>query len=104
MTHSFSGNQLDRAAIRRLNPSWIEQRWQDEASRFVWFAGDRPLINIADNGGTLDIRWDRDTGNGAALDEAVFLGLDADGHATFGVPLTLNGDGEPAGPCRTMRS
>ena len=93
--HTYSGSQLDRAAIRRLDPDWLEERWEREDTHFIQFAGERPFVRIDADAGTLDVQWperlDRDVG----LDQAVFLGIDRQDRALFGLAARIDGEGAP---------
>lgn len=85
----FSGFPLDPADHRRSDAGWLGERLADPASRFVVYAGDRPLMNVA---GTLrpavkcaeDIAAFAD-GDWRDLDR-VFIGLEGD-QAWFAIAL-----------------
>jgi len=95
MVHSFAGNRLDRAAQKRLDDGWLAAKWNDTASRYVCFAGERPLVRI---GADPTIVWDTRFDTDLKLEDAIFLGLDDDGQAIFGVALAIDDDGAPKSP------
>lgn len=93
--HTYSGNQLDRAALRRLDQEWLKERWDREDTCFIQFAGERPLVQISADAGSLAVRWPRKFCKRAALDNAILLGVDADDRAIFGLDVGVTEDGEP---------
>ncbi len=90
-THAFTGNPLDRAAVRRRDPVWLDERLADPTSRFVLVHHLRPLLSEAGHG--LRIHWIRSTdGSGPFAAEglresAVLLGVDAEGTAHFALSV-----------------
>ena len=92
MVHSFAGNQLDRAAQKRLDDGWLASQWNDGASRYICFAGERPLVRI---GADPSIVWDSRFDGDLMQENAVFLGLDDDRRAIFAVTLATDEEGTP---------
>jgi NAD+ diphosphatase len=68
----FCGGSLDRAAAFRSDPDWIAARRTEPTARLVRLNGDK--TRIAANSLHYETTID---------DEAIFLGLDARGHALF---------------------
>jgi NAD+ diphosphatase len=83
---AFSGSPLDRAAIERRDPVWIEDRASDPAARFLPLCALEPLVKL---GETRALAWAR-----AELfddldprPEPMLLGID-DGVAHFAVDVS----------------
>lgn len=97
--HTYSGNLLDRAALRRLDEAWLNERWDRDDTCFIQFAGERPLVQIDVEAGSLSVRWARRFSADASLDQAILLGVDDGDRAIFGFDVGLTEDGEPK--CQT---
>ena len=95
MIHSFAGNQLDRAAQKRLDDGWLAAKWDDPESRYICFARERPLVRV---GTDPTIVWDKRFDADLKLEDAIFLGLDDAGRAIFGVALDTDDEGTPKSP------
>lgn len=93
--HSFSGNGLDRAANKRLDEAWLQAHWDNSDSRYVCFAADRPMVLIGAEGDAPQIYLEHRADPDAELSDAVFLGLDDTGRASFAIALALDDDGVP---------
>ena len=93
MMHTYSGNELDRAAIRRLDDDWLKAYWEREDTRFVCFAAERPMVNVG--GERPEILWPGRPEPDARREDAIFLGLDGAERAVFGIALALDDEGEP---------
>ena len=94
MVHTYSGSELNRAAIRRLDDDWLKSCWDSADAQFVCFAAERPMVNVAGANGP-EIRWPAKPDPDARLEDAIFLGLDDEEHAVFGISLALDDEGEP---------
>ncbi|MFI7431815.1 NAD(+) diphosphatase [Micromonospora sp. NPDC049836] len=88
---AYGGGWLDRAAALRADPGWISARLADRESVLLPFWQDRCLVSAE----RAPVRLPTVDAAGllAAVDEPVFLGLDA-GRAVFAVDLS--GHPEPA--------
>ena len=82
-TLGYAYSQLNRLAVERVNPSWVEQRFADPASQFVCFCGDRPVIDVS----APDLKISRFTRQQASElgcnGEPVLLGMEDAGDTLF---------------------
>ena len=76
-TLTLSRAVVDRAAERRADPAWLEQRLADPRSRLMRVSGG--MARMRASGGALDLV----APSGARSGEVVFLGVDADDVAYF---------------------
>ena len=94
--NTFSGSPLDRAGARRTDERWVSATLADPSSRAVVVTSDGVLVTSGDDGEPRLARVPP-----AALPdtaEAVLLGLDDEGAATFAVDgEALDAAGLPAG-------
>lgn len=93
--HSFSGNALDRAAIKRVDQAWLKSHWDNPATSYVCFAAERPLVRIGAEGAQPQIRLEQRFDADVKLEDTVFLGLDDAGQASFAISLALDDEGLP---------
>ena len=84
-TLGFAYSKLDRSAVERVDPSWVDQRLEDPASRFFCFCGDRPVIDVS----ACDLqvaRFTRQQATDLGCDgEPVLLGVEEAGDTLFAV-------------------
>lgn len=71
---TFSGNPLDRAADKRDDRQWLEERLRDPRTRLYVFNEGKPLVREA-----------RLVSADAADSSSLFLGVDRDGVAAFAI-------------------
>lgn len=93
--HSFSGNALDRAAIKRTDHDWLQAHWENAGNSYVYFAADRPMVRIGADGDRPQIRHPQRLDCDVKLEDTVFLGLDEAGRPSFAVSLALDEEGQP---------
>lgn len=94
-SHAFAGNALDRADAKRRDAAWLSASLVNTKTRFVQFAGERPLVHFDDNGKNACILSDAPPHESAVLSEAVFMGIDDSHRAVFAVSLTTDEESLP---------
>lgn len=74
---AFSGNPLDRAAIRRRNADWVRAQWERPETRFLPFWRNDPLVRRGDD---RRLAWTTNALLEAVGDETqpILLGLDGE--------------------------
>ena len=83
----FIDAPTNRAAGLRTNNKWLQARLNDQSSRFVIFAGDRPLIRTTEDNLSLAY-WDFDEiEKFKASVEPILLNLDVNSNAVFALAL-----------------
>src|SRR5688572_25425501 len=82
---------LDRASAKRADAAWISERLASEASRFMILVDLKLVIAPGHDRTGGEIRWlSRHEVESLALpaNDALFLGLDAEGRAHFAISIT----------------
>lgn len=79
----YAYSQLNRLAVERVDPSWVNRRLADTASRFVCFCGDRPVIDVSADELKI-VRFTRQQATDLGCDgEPVLLGAEETGDTLF---------------------
>ncbi len=83
----FIDAPINRAAGLRTNKEWLQARLKDQTSRFVVFAGDRPLVTTAKNSSSVAYWGISETEKHEISVEPILLNLDTDSNAIFAVAI-----------------
>jgi len=86
----YANARLDRAADRRDDAIWLKDAWQAGEAGIVAVWEEQHLLTITGSGPVEAVRLSLSTSLQVSLDQAIFLGLEADSRPLFAVELAAH--------------